>query len=484
MSAESVNNYIDGQWVASSSQDLAPVHNPVTSEQIGETPLSTKAEVDDAVQAACRAFPEWRRTPVQNRCRLLLKLRQKIEQNLDPIARAMTSEHGKTFLEAKLEIGRALDNIEVAASATTLMMGDVLEDVSKGIDESCIRQPIGCFAALCPFNFPAMIPFWFMPYALATGNTYLVKPSPRVPMTMIEIFKLIDEVGFPPGVVNCVHGAAATAEAILDHKRVDGISFVGSTAVGQKVFQRGALSGKRMQVQAGAKNFAVVMPDAVLEKAIPNIIASAYDCSGQRCLALSGVIAVGDCIEPLREGLIEAAQGIRVGSGLDEGVQMGPVISLQAKERIEGWIGKGIEEGARALLDGRGYTVESYPQGYWVGPTLLDQVTPGMEVARQEIFGPVLCILEVSTLDEALEIIHQSRYGNAAAIFTQNGGSARKFKYEANCGNVGVNIGVAAPMAMFHFGGTKESFFGVLHGQGKDALHFFTEGTVVIERWF
>jgi len=484
MSTERIKNYIDGGWTSSSSPNAAPVHNPAKDEQIAETPLSTASEVDEAVQAARRAFPEWRRTPVQNRCRLLLKLRQRMEEELEEIARVMTVEHGKTFLEAKLEIGRALDNIEVAASATTLMMGDVLEDVSKGIDESCIRQPIGCFAALCPFNFPAMIPFWFMPYALATGNTYLVKPSPRVPLTMMEIFKLVDEVGFPPGVVNCVHGAAETAEAILDHKQVDGISFVGSTAVGEKVFQRGALSGKRMQVQAGAKNFAVVMPDAVLDKAVPNIIASAYDCSGQRCLALSGVIAVGESIEPLREGLIESAQAIRVGFGLDEGVGMGPVISREAKERIEDWIQKGADEGARLLVDGRGCAVDNYPHGYWVGPTLLDRVEPDMAVAREEIFGPVLSLLEVSTLDEAIDIIHRSRYGNAAAIFTQSGGAARQFKYEANCGNVGVNIGVAAPMAMFHFGGTKDSFFGVLHGQGKDALHFFTEGTVVIERWF
>jgi len=484
MSAVRLKNYIEGQWTDSLGEKTLPVHNPATHELLAETPLCTSQDVDDAVQAGRRAFPAWRQTPVQERCRMLLQLRRLIEEGQADMARVMTREHGKTVLESSLEIGRALDNIEVAASATTLMMGDVLEDVAQGIDELCIRQPIGTFAALCPFNFPAMIPFWFMPYALATGNTYIVKPSPRVPMTMVEIFKRIHQVGFPQGVIQCLHGGAETSEALIDHPGVDGISFVGSTSVGKTVFQRGAKAGKRMQVQGGAKNFAVVMPDAMLEKAIPNIIASAYDCSGQRCLALSCVIAVGDSIEPLRKGLIEAAKAFRVGNGLEDGIQMGPVISREARDRIEGWIQKGIDGGARALVDGRGLKVQDYPNGYWVGPTLMDRVTRDMPIAQEEIFGPVLCLLEASNLDEALDILHQSRYGNAAAIFTQNGRSARHFKYNARCGNVGINIGVAAPMAMFHFGGMKDSFYGVLHGQGKDALNFFTEGMVVVERWF
>jgi malonate-semialdehyde dehydrogenase (acetylating)/methylmalonate-semialdehyde dehydrogenase len=329
-----------------------------------------------------------------------------------------------------------------------------------------------------------MIPFWSLPYALATGNTAVVKPSPRVPMTMEKVFGLIDRVGFPKGVVNLVCGANDAANALMEHPSVRGISFVGSTPVGKYVYAHSAEHGKRVQVQAGAKNFGVVMPDVVYERAIPNIIASAYDCAGQRCLALAVVLAVGDAYPEVVRRTCEAAARLRVGCGLDKGVNMGPVISEAAIQRIEGYIEKGAAEGATVALDGRGVKVDGYPKGFWLGPTLLSDCRPDMTVIREEIFGPVLCVMQVRDLDEALEVIHASQYGNAATIYTQSGAAAREFKYRARCGNLGVNIGVAAPMAFFHFGGSKNSFFGVLHAQGRDAFEFFTDAVVVVERWF
>jgi len=481
---QTVKNYIGGRWVASASRDVRDVHNPATGDVIARAPMATSAEVDQAVAAAQSAFPAWRNTPPPKRAALLLRLRELLMAHRADIARTLTTEHGKTLAESDLEIARAIDNLEVAAGTPSLMMGHLLEDVSAGIDEYCIRQPLGVFAALCPFNFPAMIPFWFMPYALATGNTYIVKPSPRVPLTMQKVYALLDQVGFPAGVINCLNGAEETARALCQHAGIKGISFVGSTPVGRQVYAMATASGKRVQAQAGAKNYSVVMPDAAFEKAIPNLIASAYDCSGQRCLALSCILAVGDAYPKVCDGLREAARAIRVGNGLNPDVTMGPVISRAAQERIEAVIASGVADGAKALLDGRGIKIEGYPNGYWVGPTLLSECSPQMKVAREEIFGPVLCVAPVASFDAALDVIHASPYGNAASIFTGSGKWAREFKHNVACGNIGVNVGVATPMAMFHFSGTKDSFFGDLHAQGEDAIRFFTEGAVVVERWF
>ncbi|HOX37314.1 MAG TPA: CoA-acylating methylmalonate-semialdehyde dehydrogenase [Candidatus Brocadiia bacterium] len=484
MKPDQIRNYTGGAWGESAGTEILDVPNPATDEVIARVRMTTAEEVDAAVRAANAAFQEWRDTPPVRRAQFLLKLREIMLARREDIARTLTTEHGKTLTEAGLEVDRAIDNIEVAAGAPSLMMGRLLEDVSKGIDEYCVRQPLGTFAVLCPFNFPAMIPFWFMPYALATGNTYVVKPSPRVPMTMQVIFDCLEKAGFPPGVVNCVNGGGDTANALIDHPGIVGVSFVGSTPVGRQVYARAASRGKRAQVQAGAKNFAIVMPDADMAKSAPNMIASAFDCSGQRCLALSCVITVGRAHDEVRDRLLQAAKAIRVGNGLEPGAAMGPVISRDAQKRIEGCIAKGEAEGAKLLLDGRGCKVAGYPNGYWVGPTIFDECRAEMSVAREEIFGPVLCVIPVDTYEEAKAVIAGNPYGNAASIFTRNGGIARDFRHTVRCGNLGINIGVAAPIAMFHFSGMKDSFFGDLHAQGRDAIQFFTEGVVVVERWF
>jgi malonate-semialdehyde dehydrogenase (acetylating)/methylmalonate-semialdehyde dehydrogenase len=482
-SGETLSNFVAGQWIRSRSERTIVDLNPATARPIASFGDTTREETRQAIGAAREAFPAWRATPPLDRARLLMKFRALLDEHHDRIARTLTVEHGKTYSESWLEIERGIENIEVAAGAPTLMMGRVLEDAASGIDEYTIRRPLGVTAAICPFNFPAMIPLWFLPYALACGNTMVVKASPSAPMTLVEIFKLIEQAGFPAGVASLALGASEAGEELVEHPDVNAVSFVGSTRVGQEVCRRAGAAGKRFQVQAGAKNFGIVMPDADLAGAIPNLVASAMDCSGQRCLALAAVIAVGEAYEKVRDGMLAAARARRLGFGLDDGAQMGPVISGEAKARIEAWIQKGVDEGATAILDGRGAAVDGYPDGFWVGPTILDGCGPEMEVTREEIFGPVVCILRAASLDEALEIIRGSRYGNAASIFTSSGAAARKFRYEAPCGNLGINIGVAAPMAFFPFGGTKDSFFGDLHAQGRDAFAFYTNATVCVERW-
>ena len=412
-----------------------------------------------------------------------MKLKARLDERHRELAETIALEHGKTYQESWLEMERGIENVEVAAGVPTLMQGSVLEDAAQGIDEFSIRQPLGVCASLNPFNFPGMIPLWSLPYALACGNCVVVKASPRVPMTLVKIFESIDEVGFPAGVANLVLGDSQTGEGLIRHSDVKAVSFVGSTTVGREVYRLAAEQGKRAQVAAGAKNFGVVMPDADFSSAVPNLINSAMGCSGQRCLALAGAIAVGDAYPQLQEQLPAAASQLKVGFALDHGVEMGPVISRRAQQSIESWIEKGAQEGARLVLDGRGLKVDGYPQGYWVGPTVLDECRPEMEVSREEIFGPVLGVLQARDLDQAIEIINRSRYGNAAAIYTTNGAAARKFRYEVNAGNIGVNIGVAAPMAFFQFGGVKDSFFGVLHAQGRNAFDFFSDAKICVERW-
>lgn len=484
MSIPVMKNYINGEWVESQATQFGEVYNPATGELLARVPFSPAEEVEQAAQAATAAFQVWRRTPATKRARVLLKLRQLIEDNIEEVSVTLTREHGKIRSEGAMEMQRAFENIEVAMGAPSLMMGHNLEDVAGGIDEYAIRQPVGVFASLNPFNFPAMIPFWSLPYAVACGNCQIVKPSERVPMTQTKIFELIDRAGFPKGVLNLVHGDRTTAQAIMENTKIHGISFVGSTPVGRHVYETSAKYGKRVQVQAGAKNWGVVLPDANLEMCVPNIVASAYDCTGQRCLALAGILCVGDAYERVKP-LIQAEIAKRkIGDGLDETVAMGPIISPQARERVERYVKTGLDEGAKLLVDGRGVKVPGYPRGNWVGHYVFTDVDPQMTIAREEIFGPVLCMCPVKSLDAALEVIHASPYGNAANIYTTSGAAVRKFKYEARCGNLGVNIGVPAPMAMFHFAGTKQSFFGDLHAQGRDAFKFFTDETIVIERWF
>jgi malonate-semialdehyde dehydrogenase (acetylating) / methylmalonate-semialdehyde dehydrogenase len=476
-------NYIQGEWQSSIATAFLDVINPATGESLGKTPLSPKQEVDLAVQSAKAAFPEWRRTPVTDRIQYLLKLKDLLEQNLEDLARTITMECGKTLVESRGEIRRAIENVEVASGAPILMQGDFSEDISSGIDEIMIRQPLGVCAAICPFNFPGMIPFWFMPYAIATGNTYLLKPSERVPLTMQKVIQLIHQTGLPKGVVNLVHGSRETVEAILDHPDIRAVSFVGSTAVARQVYARAAASGKRAQCQGGAKNPILILPDADFEMTTRIVADSAFGCAGQRCLAASLVITVGDARKPFTEAMIETARSRVVGNGLDEQVQMGPVISPQSRERIESLIAQGIQQGASALVDGRSAKIDGLPDGNFIRPTLLDNLTPENEITGTEIFGPVLGMIHVDSIDAAIEFVNSGRYGNMACLFTSSGAHARRFRHEADVGNIGINVGVAAPMAFFPFSGAKESFFGDLHGQGRHAIEFFTQTKVVVERW-
>ncbi|HIP86924.1 MAG TPA: CoA-acylating methylmalonate-semialdehyde dehydrogenase [Anaerolineales bacterium] len=478
-----LKNYIDGEWVESSGETLE-VGNPATGEVIARVPLSTPKEVDQAVAAAKAAFEEWRETPPLVRARYMFRLKGLMEEHFEDLARTIVEEHGKTIDEARGEMRRTIENVEVAMAVPSLMMGYNAEDIAVGIDEEAVLQPVGVFCCVAPFNFPAMVPFWFLPYAVACGNTYIVKPSEVCPISQNRIFELMDEVDFPPGVVNLVNGSKETVDMLLTHPDVAGVSFVGSTPVARHIYRTAAAHGKRAQCQAGAKNCLVVMPDAVLERAVPNIISSAFGTAGQRCLAGALVLAVGEVYEPLKAQLVEAASRIKVGYGLNEDTQMGPVVSKRALDRILYYIEKGLEEGAELVLDGRGVQVEGYPNGYFVGPTIFDKVRPEMTIAQEEIFGPVLGIIPVADFDEALEVIDGIPYGNAASLFTASGKWAREFKYRVKCGNIGINIGIAAPIASFPFGGMKDSFFGDLHGQGRDAIQFFTDRKVVITRWF
>jgi malonate-semialdehyde dehydrogenase (acetylating)/methylmalonate-semialdehyde dehydrogenase len=480
---EQVFNYIGGGWRASDAPEGLDVLNPATTEVLGRVPLSPASEVALAAEAASNALPEWRRMPPVSRVQALFRLKELLETELEALSRMITMECGKTLEESRAEMRRAIENVEIACGIPLLMQGYNSEDIAPGIDETMIRQPVGVSAVICPFNFPGMIPFWFMPYALACGNPVIVKPSEKVPLTMQRVFRLLEQAGFPKGVVNLVNGAREAVDAILDHPAIRAVSFVGSTAVARHVYSRATANGKRAQCQGGAKNPVVVLPDAEMETATKIIADSAFGCAGQRCLAVSLAITVGEARSIFTESICEAAATRVVGYGLDEGVQMGPVISVQSKERTETLIGGAHSEGAGVPVDGRAAVIQGYERGFFVRPTVLTDLPPRGEVARTEIFGPVLGMIHVKTLDEALALVNSGAYGNQASLFTTSGNAARRFRYEAEAGNIGINIGVAAPMAFFPFSGWKESFFGDLHGQGLDAVEFFTQKKVVIERW-
>ncbi len=480
---ETLKNYVNGAWHTADASGALDVVNPATMEVMSQVPCSTAAEVNRAAEAASKSLVEWQRTPVSDRIQFLFKLKDLLEAHFDELARTVTQECGKTLAESKAEMRRAIENVEVACGMPTLMQSEFSEDIARGIDEFVIRQPVGVCAAITPFNFPGMIPFWFMPYAIAAGNTYIVKPSERVPMTTQKVFGLIDQLGLPPGVVNLVNGAKETVDAILDHPAIRAISFVGSTPVAKYIYSRGSANGKRVQAQGGAKNPVIILPDADLDMATPIVADSAFGCAGQRCLAASVAITIGEARTTFSEAIADAAVSRVVGYGLDDGVQMGPVITHQSRERIEGLIGRGAQEGASVLVDGRSPAISGYERGSFVRPTILQDVPPAGEIARTEIFGPVLSLIHVSTVDEAISLINSGEYGNMACLFTSSGAAARKFRSEVAAGNIGINIGVAAPMAFFPFSGWKESFFGTLHGQGRHAVEFFTQTKVVVERW-
>jgi malonate-semialdehyde dehydrogenase (acetylating)/methylmalonate-semialdehyde dehydrogenase len=476
-------NYINGEWVKPSVKEYFDVINPATGEVIAKTPLGTKADVEAAAKAASEAFLSWRRVPVNDRVQYLFKLRNLMRENGDAIAKLITDECGKTFEEAKAEMVRAYENVEVACGMPHMGKGEFVEDIAPGIDEIMIRQPVGVCATIAPFNFPGMIPFWYLPYALAAGNTYIVKPSEKVPMTMQFIFKLIEQVGFPKGVINMVNGAKDTVDGLLEHPAVRAITFVGSTNVAKYIYSTAAANGKRVQAQGGAKNPVIIMPDADMEMATKIIADSAFGCAGQRCLAVSLAVTVAEAKNEFTELICDAASSRVVGYGLNSGVQMGPVINTASVQRVEQLIGLGAKEGAGVPVDGRGTKIQGYEKGAFVRPTILTDVKPGSEIWKTEIFGPVLSLMHVNTIDDAIALANSHVYGNQASLFTTSGNAARRFRYEADAGNIGINIGVAAPMAFFPFSGWKDSFFGDMHGQGMDAVEFFTQKKVIVERW-
>ncbi|MBV8989072.1 MAG: CoA-acylating methylmalonate-semialdehyde dehydrogenase, partial [Solirubrobacterales bacterium] len=444
------------------------VVNPATGEVLARVPLSGPADLDAAVQAAREALPAWRAVGTIARARKLFELRERLAARSEDLARSVTTEMGKTIADARAEVARMIEMVECACAIPTTMQGRILEDVSRNIDAETVRQPVGVCAAIVPFNFPAMVPFWFLPFAIACGNTFVLKPSEQVPLTQQIAFEELHALELPPGVVNLVNGGREIVESILDHPGIDAVSFVGSAPVAKIVYERSAKAGKRVQALGGAKNHMVVMPDAVIEKTVEGIIGSAFGAAGQRCMAGSVVVTVGDAHEQLMAPLIEATRALRVGNGMEETVDVGPVISGGARERIRDWIERGLAQGARLAVDGRDQGGE--PGGAFVGPTIVDAVTPEMEIAQEEVFGPVLCVIRAASLDEATEIVNASRYGNGTSIFTESGASVRHFRHAIEVGMIGVNIGVAAPVAVFPFSGWKDSFLGDLHAHGAGAV--------------
>jgi malonate-semialdehyde dehydrogenase (acetylating)/methylmalonate-semialdehyde dehydrogenase len=482
-----LDNYVGGAWTpAAEGAETLDVTNPATGEVLARVPLSTAADLDAAVSAARAALPEWRGVSVIARARKLFELRAGLEARKEDMARSVTTEMGKTLVDARAEVARMIEMVECACAVPTTMQGRVLEDVSRNVDAETVRQPVGVCAAIVPFNFPAMVPFWFLPFAIACGNAFVLKPSEQVPLTQQIAFEVLDDLGLPDGVVNLVNGGREVVEGILEHPGIDAVSFVGSAPVAKLVYERAAKAGKRVQALGGAKNHMVVMPDAVIDKTVDGIIGSAFGAAGQRCMAGSVVVTVGDAHDRLLEPLRSATEQLHVGDGADDSTEVGPVVSCAARDRVRGWIDRGVEEGATLVVDGRGVGGDGVldPAGAFVGPTILDDVTPDMPIAKEEVFGPVLTLIHVDTLDDAIGVINRSRFGNGTSIFTENGAAVRRFRHEVEAGMIGVNIGVAAPVAFFPFSGWKDSFLGDLHAHGTDAVDFFTRKKTVTSRYF
>jgi len=476
--------FVGGKWMDSKSPHTESVMNPSKDETIAQVPFATKDEVYEAVESARTAFASWSELPVTTRAGYVFRLKQKLDEYFEDISRITTQNHGKIIDEARGETRRLVENVEAGcAVAYTLAKGEHLDQIASGVDETLVREPLGPFCVIGPFNFPSLAPFWFIPIAIAVGCTLVVKPSEITPLAMQWCAKAIEEIGLPPGVVNLIHGSKEVNEALIAHPDVRGVAFVGSTPVAKSIYRLAGEHGKRALCQAGAKNYVVVMPDADLGPTVTSLIPSFFGNTGQRCLSGANLVAVGDVYEPLKKSFVNAASKLRLGYGLDESVEMGPLVSQRAKDHALGHIEEGIGEGAKLILDGRGARVDKYPKGYFLGPSIFDQVTPDMTLAKDEIFGPVACMIRAETLHEAVEMINKKTdYGNEACIFTSSGKNAREFRRRVQAGNIGVNIGIAAPMAFFPFAGFKESFFGVLHGQ-MDCVDFFTDKKVIVSRW-
>jgi malonate-semialdehyde dehydrogenase (acetylating)/methylmalonate-semialdehyde dehydrogenase len=475
-----VRNFIGGRWEEKDGRDAEPVYNPATGEVVAETPLSTKEDVDRAVKQAEAAFPGWAATPVMERARVLFRFKALLEDHFEELRDLVTLENGKDARDAGGEVRRGIEVVEFACGMPTLMMGETVRDVTRGIDNSSWRYPLGVVAAITPFNFPCMVPLWTIPVAIGAGNAYILKPSERTPLCAVRLGELLAEAGLPDGVFNIVNGAHDAVNGLLEHPGIEAVSFVGSQPVAEHVYTHGSAHGKRVQALAGAKNSMVVMPDAVLDQAVPNIISSAYGNAGERCLAGSVAVAVGEVADELVDRLKQAAASMKVGPGSEEGSELTPVIRDSHRDKVRSYVDLGEEEGAEVVLDGREAPLE---KGFFMGPTLLDRVTGEMRVGREEIFGPVLSVVRVDSLEEAIEFTNGSPFGNACSIYTENGAAVRYWRENVEAGMLGVNVGVAAPMAFFPFNGIKNSFYGDLHATGKDGVRFFTENKVEITRY-
>ncbi len=479
-----LDNYVGGRWTPSGSAEALDVTNPATGHTLARVPLSARADLDAAVNAAREALPAWRAVSVIERARRLFALREGLDARREEMAMSVTAEMGKTIGDARAEVARMIEMVEAACAVPTTMQGRIIEDVARNVDAETVRQPVGVCAAIVPFNFPAMVPFWFLPFAIACGNAFILKPSEQVPLTQQIAFEVLDSLDLPPGVVNLVNGGREVVEGILEHPGIDAVSFVGSAPVARIVYERAAATGKRVQALGGAKNHMVVMPDAVIDRTVDGIIGSAFGAAGQRCMAGSVVVTVGEAHERLLSPLREATEALRVGNGADETTDVGPVVSPTARDRIRAAIDRAVDEGATAVVDGRSVPAAGDGGGAFLGPTILTDVGPGSEMAREEVFGPVLAIVRVETLDEAIDVVNGSRFGNGTSIFTESGASVRRYRHDVEAGMVGVNIGVAAPVAFFPFSGWKDSFLGDLHAHGPDAVEFFTRKKTVTSRWF
>jgi malonate-semialdehyde dehydrogenase (acetylating) / methylmalonate-semialdehyde dehydrogenase len=477
-----LENYVGGEWAPASGEDSLDVTNPASGEVLARVPLSSRSDLDTAVDAARAALPEWRAVSVIARARKLFELREQLVARQDELARSVTTEMGKTIGDARAEVGRMIEMVEAACAVPTTIQGRILEDVSRNVDAETIRQPVGVCAAIVPFNFPAMVPFWFLPFAIACGNTFILKPSEQVPLTQQIAFEILDGLDLPAGVVNLVNGGREVVEGILEHPGIDAVSFVGSAPVARLVYEGAAKSGKRVQALGGAKNHMVVMPDAVIDETVKGIIGSAFGAAGQRCMAGSVVVTVGDAHDKLMPPLVEATKALRVGDGLDEGTDVGPVISPAACERIGGWIERVEAAGGSVTVDGRDPDGAS-GEGAFVGPSIVE-VDSDDPIVGEEVFGPLLAIVRTGSLDEAIEVVNSSRFGNGTSIFTESGAAVRKYRHEVQAGMVGVNIGVAAPVAFFPFSGWKDSFLGDLHAHGPDAVDFYTRKKTVTSRYY
>jgi malonate-semialdehyde dehydrogenase (acetylating)/methylmalonate-semialdehyde dehydrogenase len=479
----SIRNYVGGEWQTSDNNTGLDLDNPATGEKLGYVPFATPEEVDEAVASAQTAFEDWSRRPVEERIQPLFRLKQLLEEHQDELTRILVQDHGKTFDEAKGEIRRGIENIEVACGIPSMMQAGTLPNAAPAIDESAVRKPLGVFTAITPFNFPAMIPLWFLPYAVATGNAFILKPSERDPLASEKLFEFIDEAGFPDGVVNLINGSQETVTTLLEHDDIAGVSFVGSTPIAKHIYETAAANGKRVQAQGGAKNHIIVTENADLEYAAKQAVNSSFACAGERCLANDIVLVEDSVYDEFADLVISEADEQVVGNGLDDETDIGALISADHKQSIQNHIQSGIEEGATLLRDGRDITIEDYEDGHFLGPTVFGDVTGDMVISQEEIFGPIIGLGKVEDIDAAISRLNQSRFGNAASLFTDSGSEARKFKHEADPGNLGVNIGTVAPMAFFHFGGAKDSFFGDLHAQAEDMIQFYTDKTIYIERW-